>query len=1047
MAKFLHVAMALCLVQTSFSCAPAWAATNKAPSVSMTAPTTGASYSAPAVITLTANAADADGSITKVAFYRGTTLIGASTNTSSPYSFVWSGVAAGTYSLTAKATDNSGATTTSTAVSITVATVAANTLVVTSPANGAVVVGDTVTVNGTYVGDESTTVWADNGDSTRLATLTGNAFSAVLPLQPGANAVKVTLVRRDKTSVTSNLSVTGAKLPAITFHPQSGQPPTEPANLTLNVNAFSPMGSISKVSFSQAGTVLSTATTEPYRYLWNNVLKGTYTITAEATDNLGYTASASTTVSVQGPNAIPMAALTSPVDGARFSAPASILLAASASDTDGSIAQVDFFGNGVLLSTTNVQPFQFNWMNVPSGSYSLVARATDNQGAMTSSAPVAITVAPANALPTVDITSPANGAVYVAPTAINLTSSASDSDGSVTKLEYFDGSTLIGSATVAPYAVTWANAAAGTHSVTARATDNLGATNMSSPRTVNVDGPVVSMTGPAPSSNFVAPAKVTLTASVTPSSSANIAKVEYFEGTRLLGTSTAAPYSLVWDAVDSAAYQVTARVTDSRGLSATSAPLQVNVAVGPFSAAILNPLNASVLVLGQPLTVKIRGTSQTSTIAKIELLDESIVVIDYVTGTQNSSLTYSAPWTPTNSGTRTLTARVTDALGQTVLSQQVIVNVLTPAEMPQLSFATAGNYYVTRGYIDLYADAQPPSGATIQKVEYLNGTTVIATKTAAPYNMTWVAEPGNYMLAARAVDSAGHVTTAQAVAVVVASDPQLAITPGLDGSTVAGTSVAVSGTIKAPPNSAVDINGKLAFISVDGSFIVDDVPLKPGVNTLTVNLRTVDDQATSTSLTVTSSGSSTFEFQALSASGLGAHSTAFRLSALSAVPFTRVELMCNDGGPVSATVTALADLELTTCLYPNVGVHVAAVKVFDGTNLLYAGKRSIHVASVSATAMLAQGAFTGLMARLRDGKVQLGLSSIVSDYQDNFGQMFADIGANLPNAIDQFGQISSMSVNSELGEIVIVRGNSTDRDAYLVNVMLCRDGIWRVVSM
>jgi hypothetical protein len=97
--------------------------------------------------------------------------------------------------------------------------------------------------------------------------------------------------------------------------------------------------------------------------------------------------------------------------------------------------------------------------------------------------------------------------------------------------------------------------------------------------------------------------------------------------------------------------------------------------------------------------------------------------------------------------------------------------------------------------------------------------------------------------------------------------------------------------------------------------------------------------------------------------------------------------------------------------------------------------------------MLAQGAFTGLMARLRDGKVQLGLSSIVSDYQDNFGQMFADIGANLPNAIDQFGQISSMSVNSELGEIVIVRGNSTDRDAYLVNVMLCRDGIWRVVSM
>ena len=91
---------------------------NVAPTVSITSPTSGATYTAPASITISASASDSDGSIASVAFYQGTTLL--STDTSSPYSYTWSSVAAGTYSLTAVATDDDGATTTSSAVSVTV---------------------------------------------------------------------------------------------------------------------------------------------------------------------------------------------------------------------------------------------------------------------------------------------------------------------------------------------------------------------------------------------------------------------------------------------------------------------------------------------------------------------------------------------------------------------------------------------------------------------------------------------------------------------------------------------------------------------------------------------------------------------------------------------------------------------------------------------------------------------------------------------------------------------------------------------------------------
>lgn len=65
---------------------------------------------------MTATAADSDGTISKVEFYNGATLLGS--DTTSPYSWALTSVAAGSYSYTAKAYDNVGAITTSAAVSI-----------------------------------------------------------------------------------------------------------------------------------------------------------------------------------------------------------------------------------------------------------------------------------------------------------------------------------------------------------------------------------------------------------------------------------------------------------------------------------------------------------------------------------------------------------------------------------------------------------------------------------------------------------------------------------------------------------------------------------------------------------------------------------------------------------------------------------------------------------------------------------------------------------------------------------------------------------------
>ena len=84
---------------------------NQPPVVTLTAPVAGATFIAPASITVSADASDVDGTIAQVDFYANGTLI--RTDTSSPYSISWTNVPAANYALIAVARDNAGATTAS----------------------------------------------------------------------------------------------------------------------------------------------------------------------------------------------------------------------------------------------------------------------------------------------------------------------------------------------------------------------------------------------------------------------------------------------------------------------------------------------------------------------------------------------------------------------------------------------------------------------------------------------------------------------------------------------------------------------------------------------------------------------------------------------------------------------------------------------------------------------------------------------------------------------------------------------------------------------
>ncbi|TYP75827.1 Ig-like domain-containing protein [Aquimarina intermedia] len=360
------------------SCGPE----NVVPQVAVISPADRATFTAGNTVNISANASDSDGNVTKVAFYIDGNLI--SEDTVSPYLANWIATS-GNHTITARATDNAGAVRTSTLVSISV-----------------------------------------NGDTTN---------------QP------------------PTVSITG---------PGNDASFTTGQNVAITANANDTDGSISKVVFYVDGNMISEDTSAPYSTNWTSTV-GSHSVTAIATDDdNANTTSAVINITVQndtggsgcdaqqnvdgspyntgdkvqnfgkeyecivggwctvggpyapgdpngwawpdawkelgdcsggnppGGNEAPTVSITQPVNGQSFTVGSSITIHASASDSDGNVTKVEFYRNGTKIGEDTNSPYSFTWNNASSGSYSLIAKAIDDDNAIGESITVNISVGSTN---------------------------------------------------------------------------------------------------------------------------------------------------------------------------------------------------------------------------------------------------------------------------------------------------------------------------------------------------------------------------------------------------------------------------------------------------------------------------------------------------------------------------------------------------------------------------------------------------------------------------------------------------------------------------
>lgn len=201
----------------------------------------------------------------------------------------------------------------------------------------------------------------------------------------------------------------------------------------------------------------------------------------------------------------------------------------SATSTSGTCKQID--GNVTCkltpinaganaIVTLVVKPLENRISFPPAGikiSHTAFVRAKESDGTTANNAATkTTTVLPdPNAAPTVSITSPTIGARFVGPANITIASTATDSNGTVSKVDLFDNGELLGTATSVgggQYSFAWTNVGFGTHALVARATDNSGREKTSSPVNVSVNGPAtVNISSPVAGVVFNRPANIAVT--------------------------------------------------------------------------------------------------------------------------------------------------------------------------------------------------------------------------------------------------------------------------------------------------------------------------------------------------------------------------------------------------------------------------------------------------------------------------------------------------------------------------------------------------------
>jgi hypothetical protein len=521
-----------------------------------------------------------------------------------------------------------------------------------------------------------------------------------------------------------NVNITDTTPPQITL---SGESTVVTAGAYTLTALATDNGPISRVEFFDGAALIGSDSSAPYTQSINLGIaqNGSKTFNAKVYDAAGNITEASLAVTVNITDiTLPTVTLDSSASSIAASSP--VTLTAAASDDVG-ITKVEFYKDGVLVSTDDKAPFAYSFTAAFSGngSSNYTAKAYDTAGNVATSDALNITVnIPDDASPTVALSSSDTNVTLMG--AQTLTAVASD-NVAVTKVEFYQGSTLLGTDSSAPFTqtVTYGAANNGNYAYTAKAFDNANNSTVSNTLNVIVNVPDTTLPTVSLSSSanpVVSTTGIVLTAAA--SDDVGVSKVEFYRDNTLLATDSSAPYELPlsFTAAQSGSYNYSAKAFDPTGNTASSA-ISLTVAVPDTTAPTISLLSSSNPVVSNAAITLSATVSDDIGVVKVRFFENSVLK------SEDTSAPFSAPaqYNAADSGSRTWTATAFDAAGNSTTATLALTVSVPDTTAPTVTLLSSAS---SSGVI-LNATASDDIGVT--RIDFYNGATLLGSDATAPY--------------------------------------------------------------------------------------------------------------------------------------------------------------------------------------------------------------------------------------------------------------------------------------------------------------------------
>lgn len=490
-------------------------------------------------------------------------------------------------------------------------------------------------------------------------------------------------------------------------------------------------------------------------------------------------------------------------------------LEASAND-DRRVASVEFLDGAASIGTTAAQPFVLSWQTsgVANGTHKLIVRATDDAG-QTGEASLSVIIdnggVNGDEPPTVRIIAPVADAEVCGT--VQIEAAASDDDA-VAQVVFSVDDLQVGASSADPFRTAWdtTQAAAGTHVITARATDSAGQVAQHAIQ-VEVRGaggascdtaPTVRIT--SPSTRFTGEAMVPIAAEA--SDDVGVVRVEFFVDNARFAEDDMVPYEAIWDASSFAEgpHTIKALAYDT-GAQTAEHTIQLTVDRAPPSVRITAPGDGAVVDVGL-VDVSVDATDAYG-------IDRVVVAVDGGPEMDVAMAPYVVQLSGLALGQHTLAVHAWDLAGHRSATVQQTLVVDGP---PTVRITSPASGAMIEGLATFEIDATDDRGVT--RVDVLVDGASVGSTSTAPFAVLWqtgAATLGAHAVQAVAHDDFGHAAMHEISVTVIDSAPTVAFVQPTQGQTVSGE-VAVE-------VDADDHLGPITLVLTAGGTVINAQPI------------------------------------------------------------------------------------------------------------------------------------------------------------------------------------------------------------------------------